>query len=546
MSGTLQLTGIANPATFFFAPTGGDDAPSLQIINDQLREANGGTIELYNSALYRLDTPLILDVGAGVALKGNQAWLDARNISGTNVAILLTSRAPTTPKIAGIDTSTENYLQKAAYVEGIRLIGNQGGSQTHHGIEINMVTQIGGRAPRPTIRNISVIGFDRQIRHRNEAYLVTIRDSAFSNCRKCLSYEGGVDQGENTLIDHCAFFEATDALLYFDTQPETGTTENVELTFESCSFDYPSNTTSKMIQYVSGLGRCRFNNCHFEWSVAGDATNSPFDLATAAAHTMHWWFDKCLFVHTGTRSYTAPFKIGNLHDVRIHDAHIHTVGGAGVQVSATGGPGGAATTITTMAELTGTGTFYMRDTAISDNPGAIPRVPDLSDANNWLSDPGFEDASLLDMWWVTGNTGAPATSATIAHTGSRSLRTTTTATGAKTLRVLVPVARGARFASAAAFVRVSSGTPSVSLNLRPVVAVETTPGSAPTIRKTGSTTVLNSATMDSTGFVLIAQTTNTQRVAVPAWATHVEVWLDLVNVGSGVAVDVDPVFVCGW
>lgn len=533
----------------YVAPSGGDDTPQLQALNDAARNNSGGDIQLLPGAIFRLDTPLVLDVGAGVSLRGNGAYLDARNISGTNSAITLASNAPASIKISGVDDNTNNYLQERAIVERFALILSTGGSQTHHGIDVNMSPAVGTRSPRATVRNISIWGGDRQIRHRNRAYLCRFHSIGCAKGRKALSFEGGDDQGEQTIFTGCAFANSTEANIYIDTQPETGTTENVDVTFgEGCSFDY---TNSQIIKFVTGYGHVRFQASHFEWNYAGTSSLPPFDLSAAASAQMLWLFDSPNMINTaGSRNYLALFKIGDKHDVRIHDAFVHNVSGAGVQISATAGPGSTATAVETLAELTGTGTIICKDVHTFNPPAAIPRIVSLDDANNWLSDPGFEQTTLIDMWYGSGTVGTIATTAAQAHTGSRSLDIPITGavSVAKSAKCLVPIKHGARFMGAACFARLSAGSGSADLKVRPVmVAVQVAPGSAPTIQKTGTLVTLNTATLATDGWTRIAHTTSSPRVSIPAWATHIEVIIDCFAINNnGGSVYVDPVWVGGW
>ena len=208
-------------------PSGADDTPFLQEVNDRLRNQGGGYIELQPGAKYLINTSLIIDVGTGVGIRGNGAWLDARNITGTNSAIILASRAPSSQVISGVDTNTTNYHGKRIEVEGFTLVGQSTGVQTHHGIDINMSTPSATRSPRPTVRNVTIEGFDRAIRHRNFAYLVTFTSGICNNALKALSMEGGTDQGEQSNFVNWTFGNS-DIGLYVDTQPETGTAENVD------------------------------------------------------------------------------------------------------------------------------------------------------------------------------------------------------------------------------------------------------------------------------------------------------------------------------
>lgn len=536
-------------SSHYVLPSGGDDTPQIQALNDAARDNSGGDIQLLPGAIFRLDTPLVLDVGAGVSLLGNGAYLDARNITGAQSAITLASNPPASIKISGVDDNVNNLLQSRAIVERFALILQTGGSQTHHGIDINMLPAVSTRSPRCTVRNVDIWGGDRQIRHRNRAYLCTFHKVGCVKGRKSLSLEGGEDQGEQTLFVGCLFGNQNEAAIYIDTQPETGTTENVDVIFgDGCSFDY---TNSQIIKFVTGYGRVRFRSTHFEWAYGGTPSFPPFDLSAAASTRMLWLFDSPNIVNaSGSRSYLAPFKIGDNHEVRINDPFIHSLSGAGVEISATGGPGSTATTLETLAEITGTGTIACKNIHTLSSPAGIPRIVSIDDGNNWLSDPGFENTSLVDMWYGSGAVGALATTAAKAHTGSRSLEIPITGavSVAKSAKCLVPIKHGARFMDAACFARLSAGSGSASLAVRPVVvAVQAVPGTAPTIQRTGTLVTMNTATLSTTGWTKIAHTTNSPRVSIPAWATHIEVVIDCFSIdNNGGSVYLDPVWVSGW
>lgn len=208
-----KLGGIlVSDGTLTIYPSGGDDTLQLQSANDQLRDMGGGYINLI-CAKYKLNSTLILDCGSGVGIRGNGAIIDATGISTAIPAITLSSRHPNINLIPNADSDSVNYHGKRVEIEGFSLVGVNNGTQVSHGIDINMSSSVSTRSPRPTVRNVTIEGFDRQIRHRNFAYLVTFMNGICNNGKKALSIEGGNDQGEQTNFI-CWTFGNSDTGLY--------------------------------------------------------------------------------------------------------------------------------------------------------------------------------------------------------------------------------------------------------------------------------------------------------------------------------------------
>lgn len=523
-------------------PSGGDDTPLLQEANDRIRNQGGGYIELQDGAKYLINTPLTIDCGSGVGVRGNGAWLDARNITGTNSAIILASRAPTSQVISGVDTNTTNYHGKRVEVEGFTLVGLATGTQTHHGIDINMSTPVATRSPRPTVRNVTIEGFDRAIRHRNFAYLITFTNGICNNALKALSMEGGIDQGEQSNFVNWTFGNS-DIGLYIDTQPETGTAENVDVNFDGCSFDY----NTREIVFVSGYGRIRFKlGCHFEWN--SNSSSYPFEMNTSASNRMFWLFDSPNIFHTGTRNWRTAFTVGSNHDVRLKDPYLHSINGVGVQMTTNGSPTGTETVVTTLATVSGTGRFKCEG-IVDLISTSLVRTPTALSNNNWLCDGGFEQSSLVDLWYVrSGGFGAVSRVTTDKHTGSGALQATITTGNATTKQIAVLVRKRGRFVGVSAFLKLSAGSGSIDLKIAPVICkIETSPGTAPTPEFTGSQTTLNTATLSSAGWVNTGQAGNQPRYELPEWATHALIIIDGFNINNnGGNLFVDDVHVETW
>lgn len=513
-----------------------------------LMRNEGGFIELDNGGKYTIDDQygdLELNIGGGIGLIGKGSWLDARNVSAGKSAITLVSRplkhgAP----FPGCDENVTNYHQQRAYVDGFSLIGKRGGDQEHHGIDINMSTAISSRSPRPTLRNFCIQGFDRAVRHRNFAYMVTLQNFAIFNAKKAFSYEGGLDQGEQTNLILGALFNS-DVALYFDTQTETGTPENIDLNLSKCSIDY----NKQPIVFASGYGRIRFDaGCHFEWN--STLSEYPFDLAAPASNRLLWLFDSPNIIFSGaTKNFPAPFIVGDNHDVRVDHHHTHNVTGKGVQITADKSPTGGPTVMHVLANVTGTGRFKA-DGIVDLTATNLPRVATNSPNNNWLAGGGFEEPALADLWYVYDSSGVGALSRTTSefHTGTASLQCpmTTGANTKKQVALLVP--KRGRFVGVSAFLKLSAGSGSVQLKAAPVVCrVPGAPGAVQSLEKAGPISSLHIVTLSPAGWVNIGQAGNLPRYELPDWATHLLLIFDMYSVNNnGGHVYIDDVHVETW
>ncbi|HET8689428.1 MAG TPA: hypothetical protein VFM18_22685 [Methanosarcina sp.] len=102
----------------------GSKASDFQTANDTLRNQGGGFIELTPGAAYKMDAGFILDVGAGVGLRGNTAIFDFTGMT-TGVCINLNARRrnPDNFPVPGYDGATGNYHQTRTYVGNFGMIG---------------------------------------------------------------------------------------------------------------------------------------------------------------------------------------------------------------------------------------------------------------------------------------------------------------------------------------------------------------------------------------------------------------------------------------
>lgn len=504
----------------------------------------GGVIEFDHGGKYTIDQDGIeINYGAGVGIRGNASWLDARTVKPGKAALTMTSHGLKCDlPIEGSDTNVTNYHQKRVAIEGFSLVGDRVKRETD-GIDLNVTQSSATRSQRAVIRHVNVQGFNRGIRHRNYAYLAAFMHGGCFNCNVAFSYEGGDDQGENTNLFDWHLFNSGIGLLV-DTQPETGVSENIDLTFGACSLDY----NKQQIVYKSGHGRVRFNSgSYFEWNYAGP--EYPFEMGAAASNRLFWLFDSPNLIYTGsTRSFPSLFRAGDNHDVRVERYHAHNIAGAGVQLtpdkSSTGGP----TLVNLMAHVTGTGRF--KADGITDLVASnMPRVPTFVASNNWLADGGFEEPTLADMWYVAeGGIGTLARTTTEFHRGTASLQCpiTSGANTTKQLALLVP--RRGRFVGVTSFLKLSAGSGSVQLKVAPAVCrVTAAPGALQTPQKIGPITELNSATLSAAGWVGLGQAGNQPRYELPEWATHLLVIFDMRTINNnGGNVYIDDVHIETW
>ena len=367
---------------------------------------------------------------------------------------------------------------------------------------------------------------------------------SFGDAKIGLSIEGGADQGENTQMFGSSVFNS-DIGIRVDTQPETGTAENAEWSIMSCSFDY----NAQQIVYVTGYGQMRFGcGTHFEWNSA--SASYPFDLSTAAGNRMSWHFDNVNILHTGgTKNHPATFSVGDNHDVRIENSYLHNLGGTGIQLTATGGPGGTPTIQTVLANVTGTGRFKCNGVT-SLTSTSLPRVPTISPWNNMLADGGFDDSVLYDAWFPNaGGIGTLSRNGTEGHVavGCLQVPITSAVSTTKSVGLLVP-RHGARFVSVSAWFKLSAGSGSVIVKMLAAHCLEAiVPGTKPTLLKTWNNTSVNTTTLDATGWKNTGISGNLPRYELPDSSTHLLVVFDFFSVdNNGGNVFADDVHVERW
>ena len=524
-----QITKTVLPGTI----NGLNTRQRLQAANDALREAGGGVIELAGGQVYTLDTVgLLLDIGAGVGIRGNGAYIDARTVSSGSAAITLTSRQREAGVVLpGVDTDARNYFGKRVSCEGFVLIGASGVSASD-GFDTDVTPIDGSRAPRAVVKNVVTQGFYRAIRHRNKAYLCEFENGGVVDAEIGLSYEGGNDQGENTVFKSFSIGNCNDVGILIDCKQSVDPQSNVNLRFEGCSIDY----NKQFVRFVEGLGQCRFINCYYEWMSA--LTTTPFDLSATAANRMLWVFDNPDFVDAGgTKLYSTLFKVGNLHDVRINNPWMQNISGTGIQATTTGSPTSGPTYFPGVAEVTGTGRFKINGISDLSPSTLLPRVPTNLANNNMLGDGGFEQTVISDAWYVTGGVGTLTTVTTDKHTGSRSLQApiTTGVSTAKTIKVAIPRSNAARFIGVSGFAKLSAGSGQISsvYFIPALITGSVTVGTAPTIVKQDSGIVVDSnRTLSTVGWTNFGLSGAAPRPELPDWCNYVILVIDLFAINN--------------
>lgn len=529
----ISQDGLNVGPTIFVSPNQTNVRLAIQSANDTLREIGGGIIELYGGQVYTLDSEgIIIDVGAGVGIRGNGAYIDARSVASGTSAITLTSRQRDAGQVfPGIDTDSRNFYGKRVAIEGFMLMGASGVSASD-GIDINVSPIDGGRAPRAIVRQVVTQGFYRAIRHRNKAYLCEFENGGVVDAEIGLSYEGGSDQGENTVFKSFTIGNCNDVGILIDCRLADDPQSNVNLRFEGCSIDY----NNQFVRYATGLGQCRFINGYFEWMSAGSVT--PFDMSATAPNRMLWIFDNCDILDAGgTKLYTTMFKVGSLHDVRINDPWMHNITGTGIQATTTGSPTSGPTYFSALAEVTGTGRFKIRGISDLSPTTSLPRTPTAIAYNNMLSDGGFEQTSIVDAWWGTGGVGTLSTVTTDKHTGSRSLQVpiTSAANTAKAIRVAIPRLNGARFIGIQGFAKLSGGSGAItSVQFAPaLILTSMNPGTAATISKQDAgISVDANRTLSVAGWTNFGTSGSASRAELPDWCNYVILYIDLYGINN--------------
>lgn len=552
---------ILNPSSSTFAS-------DFQTANNTLRDAGGGNIILQAGAVYTLNSAVTLDCGSGVGLAGNGATIDARNITSGTAITLGSTPATNGFPVNGFDTNTSNWFQKRARVECFSLIGSTTYSNLVNGIDVNMAVAVSTRAPRPTICNFVIYGFNKAICTRNQGYLATFTDGIVINANYAVYFNGGANPSENTVFRNITFSNSNFGA-YIDTAAETGTAQKYDVTFDTCSFDY----NSVQIYQNSGFGRVRFYSGNIEHNNASNAY--PINFATTSK-VCSVVFSGCYFNYTGagpSTGFTNYFNVTSGFKVKVEDPWFDSILGSGQTLGALNYPA--------IANVASGGYFEMRGLRSDSIPTMAPLLSLDSNAN-LLVDGGFEATTLQDIWYLyrdnnalvtTGsstartagtNVTAIATSSAAHNSGSRCLSITRDANGSLSANTVVvaclipaPVVSDQICGLFSCALSGGSGALGVTVNavkVDPFTDQWTTNFSAlaaaqyiPSVTKTSqlaSYSVGALTTSFQTRAFTTSSNTNAPRLVVPKWATHILLLFDVsqINNPSG-ALYIDDLFV---
>lgn len=538
-----QYSGAVTAGNSILLKTSANFATDFQTANDALRDAGGGTIVLQAGGVYTLaaNIKLFLDIGTGVSLEGNNAWIYASNHTNTT-ALSLESRpyGGSTP-ISGYDGSTFNYFQKSALCRNFRLIGPGDGIGfgTSNGIDVNMTAEATNRAPRPTVQNVVVYGFNKNICLRNQGYLCAFTDCMSTDGGNGLYLNGGINSAENQVFRNCVFGNNTVGLC-IDTAAETSTAQSTDVFFDSCSFDY--NATQ--IKLISGNGTLRFEGGNYEHNNNSQTYAMDFTSGGTANNTLLVTFSepKLNFTGTAASGFTNYFGVGQNVQIKLTDPLLNGILGSGQTIGGLAYPALANVTNTTNSdfEVVGSRTFSI--------PTLAPLIS-LDLRRCLLSDPGFEQTTLVDEIFVYKDTAttqyqtARATGTNIAsittstgkpNGGARSLDITLGAQGAVTagtrvFGILLP-RRSDRIFGQWAWAA-SGGTGTFIWAVTPVIVDSASNAVNPIILFSGTAIKSGGPNTPTTTYTKQgwggSSYTNDPRLLVPSWASHVLITFDL-------------------
>lgn len=536
-------------------------AADFQAADTALCNAGGGDIFL-QPAVYTLpaNTNLILDIGCGVGLQGHEAYLYAPNHT-TATALSLNSAAPAGgPPIPGIDVNTNNYLQKRASATNFTLVGpcDGIGCGTSDGLDINQVTPVLTRSPRPTADHFAVYGFHKNIAFRNQGYLATLENFISTNGDYGIYFNGGINPAENQEISYGTVANNTIGIV-FDTAAETGTAGTVDVTFNGLSLDY----NAQQIKVITAAnGHIRFNSGNFENNNAAQTYQMDFSGTLGnSLQVLFYGLPRINFTGgSPSTAFTNYFNVGSAARVRLEQPWFNNILGSGQTVGTLAYPA--------LANVASGGHFEITGTSTLNTPTLAPLIS-LEATSCWLTDPGFEQTTLVDEIFIYKDTsttqyqGARATGTNIAsittstgkpNGGSRSLDITlgaqgTVTAGTRVFGILLPRRADRIFAQWAWATSGGSGTFIWSVN--PVVVDWASNATNPIILSTG--TAIKSGGPNTPGTSYTKQGwggstyTNDPRLLIPQGYNAVLVTFDLSLINnSGGHFYLDDFWPMGW
>ena len=460
MTALAVFTAIAEKTGTVYIPPGSGMIAKWTAANDALRNAGGGVIELKGGgAAYVFDDVpasnaptatggIIIDVGAGVGIKGNGAVLDFRPLEALNptsytdgiIGMKLSSRARTVDNfpIPGYDGAASNYHGTRAILTGFSMIGG-GRTSIVDAMDADQADST-ARSPRPGVRDVVIQGFRRGFRHRKHAYFVSLQRTAIFNCGTCLSLEGSSDgtddeSGENSLIDHCALF-SSDVLVDFNTG-----TNDFAVTFRNVTFD----NSIALLKLTSGYGRAHFYECH--WKHSGTGTGYPIDFTAgtgSSSSRAHFRIDGGVFsFNSATGSANYPSYMGLGQNVRVQLSGSPTLQGldssGGFVLAAGKGVAGVDVKTSYFARCThASAAFEIQDGSLQFPQFANASIPAMisnSLKSCLIGDPAFEQSFVADAWTDISTVAGTTTPAPGTTMGALVVTTADSLTGTKSLGV---------------------------------------------------------------------------------------------------------------
>lgn len=502
----------------------------------------------------------------GVIATTTNAW---------TTALTLGSTPPATSQVAGFDGLTNNYWQNRALVTGFTLLGQGKNLSLVNGIDVNMITEYSQRAPRATVRNVVVQGFWKGLCMRNQSYLVLFDQVTSTNGDNAIYFNGGINTSENSKFDHCVFANCTYGIT-IDTACETGSAQNFDLIFDTCSTDY----NGTQVQYNSGFGSVHFDKGYFEHNNA--AALYPHNWQNAS-NTVQIVYERCRHYYTGSAAtgFTNYIYQGNNVQLTLRDNFLNNILGTGATIGNTN--------YKSLVNRAGSNTRLIVSGTQMFNLPSIPPLISTQTDDNWLGDGGFEQSNLVDYWWLyraggivvttgsatartvgTGVAGIAPTTAAF-NSGTMSLGITMDATGTHTAgyRVvgLIKQKKGDQFCASFSHFMSAGGTGNFTVIVYAAVVDPQTSqwtstnfsglayyGFPPTITRAvnigpsaGYTITPSTSQWNVSSFSFNVGLTDDPRIQIPNWATHLFLQIDFssINNPSG-TVYLDDFFINGW
>lgn len=515
---------------------------------------------------YTLSSPVTFEATQVIATAGGTGW---------STFLSLGSTPPNNPQIPGFDGLTNNYWQNRAEVRDFAMLGQGKNLGLVSGLDVNMITEYSQRAPRPTVRNIAIQGFWKGLCLRNQSYLPLIDQVNSTNNDNAFYLNGGINTSENSKLHHCVFGNSTYGIT-IDTACETGSAQNLDLIFDSCSTDY----NGVQVQYNSGFGAIHFDKGYFEHNNAGNPYPHNYQNAS---NTLQVIYDRCRHYYTGPAAtgFVNYVYQGTNVQLEFNRNFFNNILGTGLIIGNT--------VYKSLVNRAGSNNRLIVNGSQMFNLPTIPPLISTSVEDNWLSDGGFEQSNFADYWWlyraggivvttgsatarVTGTgvtTFGPTTAAS--NSGARSLGITMDNTGTHgagyRVIALVKEKKGNQFCGSFSHFMSPGGTGNFTIIVYAAIVDYNTSqwtstnmsalpyyGFVPTITKAqnigpsaGYTVTPSTTQWNVQSFSFNSALTDDPRIQIPNWATHLFLQIDFSNINnpSG-TVYLDDFFINGW